>query len=342
MSPTQAELISGDFSETPFQTLRVVNGMPSSVYSITTIGTLRPANPHAAQLSPSLYLPVPSPGFHGSVTTPSARSPLGRTLANPFEKAFQEPLEPTEEEKAIMARDKEVVIKATLPLRIKSKKATASVKLQDLVADEAAAVAEKRKLPEVVKPEDIDGLPFPSLNRAPPDVQAELEQAGPVQIMVSDEQEDWAPVRDVTPSLPTLEKAASVAIYFETLYHALLKPPKSLDAAHPNNYILNRQRREIALEQEMERKLCTEPEKETLRRKWREAETKALRDKRRKVEAASFAKLKVIGHGAFGVVTLVGEKDTGKLFAMKEVSALCHPSAMTHFLLTLSFGFTAA
>lgn len=216
-----------------------------------------------------------------------------------------------------MARDREIIIKPTLPLRTKGRKPVPTVKLQDLMKDEAGQVVEKR-LPEIVKPEDIDGLPFLSLKGTPhldKNVEGHAGANGPTNVM----EIDWIPTREVTPSLPTLEKAASVAIYFETLYHALLKPPKSLDAAHPDNYILNRQRREIALEQEMDRRMCTEEEKLILRRKWRDEETRALREKRKKVQAASFTKLKVIGHGAFGVVSLVTEKESGKMFAMKEV-----------------------
>ncbi|CCO31453.1 hypothetical protein BN14_05495 [Rhizoctonia solani AG-1 IB] len=56
-----------------------------------------------------------------------------------------------------------------------------------------------------------------------------------------------------------------------------------------------------------------------LRARWRANETAYLRERRRRVDQRSFVKLKTIGHGAFGVVSLVKEKDTGELYAMKQM-----------------------
>lgn len=257
---------------------------------------------------------------------------------------------PTDEERDIMANDREIVIRPTLPLRIKSKRPalpTANTKLQDLVDEE-----KKRRMPQVVNPEEIDGLPFASVTGKDgsvaggnsPTIRANMLTGSTLDREMGEGlQEVFAaiPTRLVTPSLPTLEKATSVAIYFETLYHALLKPPKSLDAAHPNNYILNRRRRELALEQEMEKRMCTEHEKTVLRAKWREEESQALREKRKRVGTLSFAKLKVIGHGAFGVVSLVREKETGKLFAMKEVGPPVHIARCLIALNPVSFALKA-
>jgi protein-serine/threonine kinase len=63
----------------------------------------------------------------------------------------------------------------------------------------------------------------------------------------------------------------------------------------------------------------SEARKEDLRARWRQNETDYLREQRRKVDVSAFIKLKTIGHGAFGVVSLVKERITGKLFAMKQV-----------------------
>lgn len=101
----------------------------------------------------------------------------------------------------------------------------------------------------------------------------------------------------IQPSLYTLEKAASIAIFFETLYHALLKPPPTLQATHPDNYTCSRERRRLALEDEMDERGLTETERQTLRRRWIEAETNNLRERRRRVGLNSFTKMKVIGHG---------------------------------------------
>jgi hypothetical protein len=279
--------------------------MPSSIYSETTVDTLRPPMPHRIS-TPGVQFSTPglSPG------TPTGKSPLSKATPtkigthNPFERA--------------------------LPLRIKSKRPplnTGNTKLQDLVNEE-----QNRRVPQVVNPEDIDGLPFPSVTGKQdsesggnsPTIRAGAWTGSTLDREIGEGLQEVfftsPPSRLVTPSLPTLEKATSVAIYFETLYHALLKPPKSLDAAHPNNYILNRRRREIALEQEMAKRHCSEEEKNILRAKWREEETAALRERRKRVGSLSFVKLKVIGHGAFGVVSLVREKETGNLYAMKEVS----------------------
>ena len=89
-------------------------------------------------------------------------------------------------------------------------------------------------------------------------------------------------------------------------------------------------------------------QKEYLRARWRQNETDYLRERRQKVDASAFVKLKTIGHGksppvhsqahfspalgAFGVVSLVREKSTGSLYAMKQVSI--------HFLDLSSIGFS--
>ncbi|KIK67177.1 hypothetical protein GYMLUDRAFT_37234 [Collybiopsis luxurians FD-317 M1] len=115
------------------------------------------------------------------------------------------------------------------------------------------------------------------------------------------------PREPIVPSLATLEKAVSARIYFENLYFPLFKHPPS------------REQRRIAMERDMMEMKLSENQKENLRQRWRQNETEYLRERRRKVDVTAFIKLKTIGHGAFGVVSLVREQSTGQLFAMKQM-----------------------
>ncbi|GAA5967217.1 hypothetical protein JCM3765_001740 [Sporobolomyces pararoseus] len=109
------------------------------------------------------------------------------------------------------------------------------------------------------------------------------------------------------PSLTTIEKAASTKIYLETKYHSLLKTPPS------------RETRKYLLEKELSRLNLREEQKEEVRNAWKLSETEYLRDMRSRVNVGSFKRLKVIGRGAFGVVTLVREQGSGELYAMKQL-----------------------
>ncbi|CCM01470.1 uncharacterized protein FIBRA_03524 [Fibroporia radiculosa] len=111
----------------------------------------------------------------------------------------------------------------------------------------------------------------------------------------------------ITPSLATLEKAVSAKIYFENLYFPLLRHPPS------------REQRRIAMEKDMANMQLSEAQKEYLRGRWRQNETDYLRERRKKVDVSAFVKLKTVGHGAFGVVSLVRERSTGQIFAMKQL-----------------------
>ncbi|KZT08324.1 kinase-like protein [Laetiporus sulphureus 93-53] len=115
------------------------------------------------------------------------------------------------------------------------------------------------------------------------------------------------PRKEINPSLATLEKAVSAKIYFENLYFPLLRHPPS------------REQRRLAMEKDMANMQLTEVQKESLRARWRQNETDYLREQRRKVDVSAFVKLKTIGHGAFGVVSLVRERSTEQLFAMKQL-----------------------
>jgi protein-serine/threonine kinase len=93
----------------------------------------------------------------------------------------------------------------------------------------------------------------------------------------------------ITPSLATLEKAVSARIYFENLYFPLLRHAPS------------REQRRLAMERDMVEMQLNEKQKDNLRARWRRNETEYLRDKRRKVDASAFIKLKTIGHGIFNM-----------------------------------------
>ncbi|KAJ7217795.1 kinase-like protein [Mycena pura] len=116
-----------------------------------------------------------------------------------------------------------------------------------------------------------------------------------------------APRKTITPSLATLEKAVSARIYFENLYFPLFRHPSS------------REQRRLAMERDMAEMQLGHMQKENLRARWRQNETDYLRDKRRRIDVTAFKMLKTIGHGAFGVVSLVREQSTGQLYAMKQL-----------------------
>jgi len=129
------------------------------------------------------------------------------------------------------------------------------------------------------------------------------------------------PFRIIKPSLPTLEKATSVALFFEAFYTTLLRPPPS-----SNNYLLNRAKRLAALEESfnlLENRFMSEGERQFRREELIKEEGRILRDRRGKVDVKAFEMGRVIGHGAFGVVRIAREKEGGRLVAMKQVSTRC-------------------
>ncbi|KDN37966.1 hypothetical protein RSAG8_09817, partial [Rhizoctonia solani AG-8 WAC10335] len=119
--------------------------------------------------------------------------------------------------------------------------------------------------------------------------------------------DDTANTKPFRPSLTTLDKAVSAKIYFENVYFPLFRLPPS------------REQRRLAMEAEMEQLNIPQHTRTQLRARWRANETAYLRERRRRVDQRSFTKLKTIGHGAFGVVSLVKERDTGELYAMKQM-----------------------
>ncbi|RDB25182.1 Serine/threonine-protein kinase CBK1 [Hypsizygus marmoreus] len=159
----------------------------------------------------------------------------------------------------------------------------------------------------------LDGLPGRLDNatirwggglKAHPEVQ-ETDEDSPME--VRDNLEPSSAPRTIIPSLATLDKAVSARIYFENLYFPLFRHPPS------------REQRRLAMEKDMMDMQLAQAQKEILRARWRKNETDYLRERRRKVDASAFVKLKTIGHGAFGVVSLVREQSTGNLYAMKQL-----------------------
>lgn len=131
-----------------------------------------------------------------------------------------------------------------------------------------------------------------------------IESASMSQLVVDPSEMQIEPFR---PSLTTVEKSVAAKIYFENLYFGILKKPKDRDT------------RRAGLESELASLRISDEAKEQIRQAWIANETQYLRDLRARVNVNSFAKLKTIGHGAFGVVALVRERGTGQLFAMKQL-----------------------
>ncbi|KAF4620429.1 hypothetical protein D9613_000392 [Agrocybe pediades] len=158
----------------------------------------------------------------------------------------------------------------------------------------------------------VDGLPGRtggstlrwSALRSHPEIQETDDQDSNVSV---ENHESVPQPRIITPSLATLEKAVAARIYFENLYFPLFRHPSS------------REQRRAAMERDMAEMQLTNAQKEHLRSRWRQNETDYLRERRQKVDASAFVKLKTIGHGAFGVVSLVRERSSGKLYAMKQL-----------------------
>jgi hypothetical protein len=112
-----------------------------------------------------------------------------------------------------------------------------------------------------------------------------LEHEGDSGLNCKDIQVISSPRKPINPSLSSLERAVSARIFFENLYLPLLRHPPS------------REQRRVAMEKDMMNMQLSEPQKEHLRARWQQNETDYLRDRRRKIDASAFIKLKTIGHG---------------------------------------------
>ncbi|GAA5895234.1 hypothetical protein JCM8208_005943 [Rhodotorula glutinis] len=109
------------------------------------------------------------------------------------------------------------------------------------------------------------------------------------------------------PSLATIERAVAAKTFLEVKYHALLKQTPSREA------------RKALIERELSRLHLSDAERVRVRDAWILSESEVLRDMRRRVGIGSFLKIKTIGHGAFGVVSLVRERGSGELYALKQI-----------------------
>jgi hypothetical protein len=109
------------------------------------------------------------------------------------------------------------------------------------------------------------------------------------------------------PSLATIERSVACQVYFEQLYHGLLKRPAARD------------QRRLQLERELARLQIPDAQRRAARLAFAASESAHLRDLRTRVHQGSFVKLKAVGHGAFGVVHLVRERETGEVYAMKQL-----------------------
>lgn len=119
--------------------------------------------------------------------------------------------------------------------------------------------------------------------RSHPEVQEDIDQDS---VPTSPETKQYLqPPREINPSLATLEKAVAARIFFENLYFPLFRHPPS------------REQRRLALEKDMVEMHLNQEQKEDLRARWRQNESDYLRERRQKVDASAFVKLKTIGHG---------------------------------------------
>ncbi|KAI9619115.1 hypothetical protein KEM48_006394 [Puccinia striiformis f. sp. tritici PST-130] len=104
-----------------------------------------------------------------------------------------------------------------------------------------------------------------------------------------------------------MEKTVATKVFFEKHYDAILKRPKDRD------------QRQKLMEDELLRLNVNDNERKDIMSNWNRSETAYLREIRSRVGIENFNKLKTIGHGAFGVVSLVREEVTGELLAMKQM-----------------------
>ncbi|KXS13818.1 kinase-like protein [Gonapodya prolifera JEL478] len=109
-------------------------------------------------------------------------------------------------------------------------------------------------------------------------------------------------------SLATVERTAAAKVYLESFFGKI----HSGGAGGAG-----RGKRRQQLEEDLRKLPVGEEQKAGMRKEWAEGERGRLRARREKISASDFETLKIIGHGAFGMVKLVREKTTGTPYAMK-------------------------
>ncbi|WWC98809.1 hypothetical protein V866_005702 [Kwoniella sp. B9012] len=317
-------------------TLRVVNGLPSSIYS-TTNTLLRTTNKPRSTIQTRTSGNINNTRSTGTGQT--SISPLltggstPRAIAN-FQgyfddassaghKVIRTPTSPLNNPIPFASPD--LAKGNTRPLQIKKKSISAlatPIESTPTTKSEEAIIEDSPPLPSIE--EKPSSPPTPSRKKdSRPKAQEIFTQL---------------PFRIIKPSLETLEKSMSIALFFEQYYHSLLKtPPINLNGysalirndkegegkpIHPGNYVLNRARRLANLESTFalpENRFMSEDEKAARREELLKEENKILRERRKKVDVKGFELGRVIGHGAFGVVRIAREKESGRLVAMKQL-----------------------
>ncbi|KAJ3219453.1 hypothetical protein HK099_004687 [Clydaea vesicula] len=107
-------------------------------------------------------------------------------------------------------------------------------------------------------------------------------------------------------SLATVERSVQTKIYFERYFDS-----------ENNKGPLGRSKRKQQLEEELKKIDIPFEEKKTIKELFNLKEHENLKNLREKITLSDFDLLKVIGHGAFGVVRIVREKNSGEVYAMK-------------------------
>jgi len=87
-------------------------------------------------------------------------------------------------------------------------------------------------------------------------------------------------------------------------------------------YYDDRKKRRLQLEGEMAKIGLAEEAQEQMRKMLSQKESNYIRLKRAKMDKSQFKRLKAIGIGAFGEVTLVKKLDSPQLYAMKTLKKL--------------------